>query len=145
MVNYIKGLFWGLVACVILSFLFSCKSVEYITIPEYHYADSVQIKYVRDSLFFHDSVSVSVSARNDTVIKEVYRLRYAYKDRLVRDTVLVETRDTVPKYIPKETKRVEYKYQTAWYDKICRRFTVVTLLVLIALVIGWIVRKKIKR
>lgn len=85
----------------------ACKT-KYIAVPEYHYRDSVQIKHIRDSLFLHDSIYVSVSSRNDTVFKDTYKWRYAYRDRLVHDTVSVMKRDSVSVPCPIE------KELTAW-------------------------------
>lgn len=112
----VKSLFSVALWIVCLSVCLSGCRTKYVAVPEYHYTDSVQIKHIRDSLFFHDSVCVSVSARNDTIVKEVYRWRYAYKDRLVRDTVAVVRRDSVPYIVEKKVA----EYRTRWYDKICR-------------------------
>lgn len=122
--------------------MWGCKT-KYVAVPEWHTRDSVQIKHVRDSLFFHDSVYVSVSARNDTVIKEVYRWRYAYKDRVRTDTVVVARRDSVPYAV--EKKAAEYKYRERWYDGLCRRFTLAVLIAAAAITVAWLVKKKLKR
>lgn len=69
----------------------SCTTVRYVPVPERH-TDTVRVTTVRhDSIYVHDSVSVS--ERGDTVF--VTRYRYIGRDRLVRDTVYQSLRDSI--------------------------------------------------
>lgn len=137
--NILKGLAWGVLICGILTLLLGCKTAKTATTSNNHFCDSTKMmirdsaenKYVRDSLFFHDSVFVYVSAKNDTTIKETYRFRYVYRDRTLTDTVAVERKDTVIKTVVQERKVTEYKYQTRWYDRICRSVTLAVAFLLI--------------
>lgn len=122
----------GVVGLLLLC-LCGCKT-KYVAVPEWHTRDSVQIKHVRDSLFFHDSVYVSVSARNDTVIKEVYKWRYAYKDRLRTDTVVVSKTDSVT-----VVQTVERPLK--WHDKAARFLAVAFLGLVAAFAVFLAVRK----
>lgn len=69
----------------------SCTTVRYVPVPERH-TDTLRVTTVRqDSIYVHDSVSVS--GRGDTVF--VTKYRYTGRDRLVRDTVYQSLRDSV--------------------------------------------------
>lgn len=69
----------------------SCTTVRYVPVPERH-TDTVRVTTVRqDSIYVHDSVSIS--GRGDTVF--VTKYRYTGRERLVRDTVYQSLRDSV--------------------------------------------------
>jgi len=113
--NYVKGLLWGLFLCVVITLLCGCKT-KYVAVPEYHYKDSVTIRHQIDSVWLHDSVFVNQYTKGDTVCLVKTAVRYKTRDRIVRDTMLVVRRDSVP--YPVEKRVTEYK--TRWYDKACR-------------------------
>lgn len=51
-------------------------------------------RFVRDSLYIHDSVFVKEKVKGDTVFLDRFVYRYIYKDKVRTDTVLREVRDT---------------------------------------------------
>lgn len=122
--------------------MWGCKT-KYVAVPEWHTRDSVQIKHVRDSLFFHDSVYVNTYVKGDTVFVDKVKQTYVYKDRVRTDTVAVARRDSVPYAV--EKKAAEYKYRERWYDGLCRRFTLAVLIAAAAITVAWLVKKKLKR
>lgn len=137
-----KGVAWVLLVIAIMS-MCSCTTTRYVSVPEVHRVDSVVTRLVRDSVFKHDSVFVKEYVSGDTVYQEKTAVRYVYKWNVMRDTVQVSRRDSVP--YPVE-KRVEvFKYQTRWYDKICRRFTLIVLGGVGLSLLVWLARKKLKR
>ncbi|MDE5986840.1 MAG: hypothetical protein K2H16_06110 [Prevotella sp.] len=77
--------------------LAGCRT-KYVTVPEYRYQDSVEVRYRRDSVYLHDSVYVSERHTGDTVYLAKYRERTLYRDKLRTDTVYVERTDSI--YVP---------------------------------------------
>lgn len=115
---------------------------KYVVVPEYHVRDSVVLRWQRDSVYLRDSVYVSLLSHGDTVYVTKCVTKYAYKDRVRTDTVIVERRDSVPCIV--ERTQTEWKWRTRWYDKVCRRFTVAVLLCGVGGVAAWLVRKRVK-
>jgi hypothetical protein len=72
--------------------------------------DSVYIdRLKRDSIYQRDSIYIIV--KGDTVFK--YQYKYSYRDKLVRDTVAVVRRDSIP-YPVEVSKYVERKL--SWWQ-----------------------------
>ena len=98
----LKGLFWGILACVVLTLLFGCRSVKYVPVPSVS-VDSVYVdRFHRDSVYLHDSVFVNRWTQGDTVFVDKVVTRYKYKDRWRHDTVAVVRRDSVEVPVPVE-------------------------------------------
>lgn len=131
-----------MIALAALLAMAACKSVEYVTVPEYHSKDSVAVRHERDSVFIHDSVTVNQYAKGDTVFSEKTKTRTVYRWRDRIDSVLVERHDSTPVVVEKPV--VEYKYRVHWYDSLCRRFTLVVLGSVAVSLLAWIVRKRLK-
>lgn len=85
-------------------FLTSCKTIQYVPVPEYHH-DSIYItKLQHDSIFQHDSVYVKEYTKGDTVYLETTKWQTKYKEVYLCDTMFVERVDSVPKIVPVERK-----------------------------------------
>lgn len=138
--NIIKGLLWGLLLCLIATLLWGCRTVKLVPVPEYHVRDSVVLRHTRDSVYLHDSVYVDVYRKGDTVYLTRDRWRTAYRDRLLRDTVTVVRRDSVP-YV--DTKYVEKTKEMPWYDKLFLKLGVVSAVFLLAWIAAWVMKRKI--
>lgn len=123
------GTLWGLLLCALVTLLFSCTKTEYVTVPEYHFVDRNKTLTIHDSVFVGDTVFVREYTQGDSVYREKVKTRLVYKWRDRHDTVTVVKRDSVAKPVIVEKKTVEYKYQTHWYDSVCRVLTALSLVI----------------
>ena len=136
----LKGLFWGLLACAILTLLFGCTTMRYVPVPSVS-VDSVYVdRWLRDSVYLHDSVFVNRYSKGDTVFVDKVVTRYKYKDRLRHDTVAVVRVDSV---------RVPYPIEKdlGWWEK--TKIGVFPILIgmiaVLAFVVVWLVKKLRKK
>lgn len=110
----IKGLFWGVLACVLISMCTSCKHTEYITVPEVHteYISKTDSFLVRDSIYLRDSIFSYV--QGDTIFLNKYQTKYVEKVRWeVRNDTLVK-RDSIPYPVVQEVVKTKTDYR-GWY------------------------------
>ena len=88
---------------VILAIVAGCRTVRTVPVEtvrvEREYVDRLRV----DSVVVRDSVIIR--EKGDTVVVKEYHTRY--RDRVKRDTVKVEKRDTIPVTVPVE--KVKYK------------------------------------
>jgi hypothetical protein len=92
---------------LVMSVVCSCRAPQTVTRIE---RDSVYIdRLKRDSIYQRDSIYIIV--KGDTVFK--YQYKYSYRDKLVRDTVAVVRRDSIP-YPVEVSKYVERKL--SWWQ-----------------------------
>lgn len=68
-------------------------------------------KYLRDSVYLHDSVATSIFASNDTVYITKYKSIIKYKERLKTDTV-----KQIKEVTKVDTKVVEVKKKNNWFS-----------------------------
>lgn len=140
----LKGLFWGLLACALLTLLFGCRTKEYITVPSVS-VDSVYVdRWTRDSIYLHDSVICNRWTQGDTVYVDKVVTKYKYKDRWRYDTVSVVRVDSVQVPYPVE------KEMSIWEMTKIVFFSplVVGIVLVMAGCIGWLISwiaKKLKK
>ena len=92
---------------LVMSIICSCSTPR---VGERIVRDSVYIdRLKRDSIYQRDSIYIIV--KGDTVFK--YQYKYSYRDKLVRDTVAVVRRDSIP-YPVEVPKYVERKL--SWWQ-----------------------------
>lgn len=100
----IKGLFWGLLICTLISLLSGCKSVQYVPVETVR-TDSVYIdRYQHDSIYQRDSIFVNRWTAGDTVYQDKVVWKYVYRDKVVYDTVAILRSDTVRVPYPVERR-----------------------------------------
>ena len=135
-----KGLFWGLLACAVLTLLFGCTTTKYVPVPSIS-VDSVYVdRWLRDSVYLHDSVFVNQWTQGDTVFVDKVVTKYKYKDRLRHDTVAVVRVDSVRVPYPVEK-------ELSWWEK-TRLYSfpvLVAMVAVLAFVIVWLVKKLRKK
>lgn len=107
------------IAAVILGLLTSCRSVRYVSVPEYHQTVVHQRDTVTriDSVVIHDSVAVNESRRGDTILLTTVKWRTQYRDRW-RDRLRTDTfiqRDTVTVVLPADKPPNRTKSKTPIY------------------------------
>ena len=95
----VKGLFLGMLACLVLA---GCKTVRYVPVETVR-TDSVYVdRFTRDSVYLRDSVFVNRWTVGDTVFVDKVSVKYLYRDRWRHDTVAVTRRDSVQVPLPVE-------------------------------------------
>ena len=136
----LKGLFWGLLACAVLTLLFGCTTTRYVPVPSVS-VDSVYVdRFHRDSVYLHDSVFVNQYSKGDTVFVDKVVTKYKYKDRWRYDTVAVVRADSVQVPYPVEK-------DLGWWEK-TRLYSfpvLVAMVAVLAFVIVWLVKKLRKK
>lgn len=110
----IKGLFWGVLACVLISMCTSCKHTEYITVPEVHteYISKTDSFLVRDSIYLRDSIFSYV--QGDTIFLNKYQTKYVEKVRWEIRTDTLVKRDSIPYPVVHEVVKTKTDYR-GWY------------------------------
>ena len=95
-------IFFFVLLMLVMSAVCSCSTPR---VGERIVRDSVYIdRLKRDSIYQRDSIYIIV--KGDTVFK--YQYKYSYRDKLVRDTVAVVRRDSIP-YPVEVSKYIERK------------------------------------
>lgn len=130
----VKGLFLGLLACIMLA---GCKTVRYVPVETVR-TDSVYVdRWQMDSVYLRDSVYVNQWMQGDTVFVDKVVTRYKYKDRLRHDTVAVVRADSV---------RVPYPIEKdfGWWERTrLGAFPVlIVAVVVLAFIVVWLVRMR---
>ena len=92
---------FAVLAALLLS---SCRTVEYVKVPEVRTDTLIITKQQRDSIWMHDSVHVR--DKGDTVLIDRWRTKYIYKQ--VTDTTYISKVDSIPVPYP-VTEYVEKK------------------------------------
>ena len=132
----LKGLFWGILACVVLTLLFGCTTTRYVPVPSVS-VDSVYVdRFHRDSVYLHDSVFVNQYSKGDTVFVDKVVIKYAYKDKWRYDTISIVRTDSVQIPYPVEK-------DLNWWDK-TRMYSfplLVAIVAVLAFVVVWLAKK----
>ena len=109
-----RVLILGLLSVVLLV---GCTTTRYVPVPSVS-VDSVYVdRWLRDSIYLHDSVYVNQRVKGDTVFVDKVVAKYKYKDRWRYDTVSVVRVDSVRVPYPVEkqlTKWEEFKHGFQW-------------------------------
>lgn len=86
--DWLIGIAFALLVSVALS---SCKTIQYVPVPEIHSETEYRDRFIHDSIVCVDSVLIK--EKGDTIYIE--KISYRYIDRVSRDTVNTERIDTV--------------------------------------------------
>ncbi len=93
---------------LLASVCMSCRT-QYVPIETVKH-DSVYINRIKyDSIYHKDSIYILI--KGDTVYK--YQYKYQYRDKLIRDTVNVTKRDSIP-YPVEVVKTVTVEKKLSW-------------------------------
>lgn len=140
----LKGLLLGLLACAAMQLLWGCRSVEYVPVPSVS-VDSVYVdRWMRDSVYLHDSVSVNQWMKGDTVFVDKVVTKYKYKDRWRYDTVSVLRADTVS--VPYPVEKQLSKFEKLKIGVVYVGY--VLIFMVFAILIGWMIswlKEKLKK
>ena len=140
MKDELTGALWGLAVLIVISLLFGCKSVKYVPVETVR-TDSVYLdRYLRDSVYLHDSVFIAQYTRGDTVYVDKVSVKYRYRDRWRHDTVAVTRRDSVRVPVPVE------KPLGWWQQARLKLFwPLVVVVVVLAVAVWWMIRRARKK
>lgn len=106
-----KTLAFILILCLV-SVLSGCKRIEYVQVPvETVRTDTAYVSKVdRDSIYLRDSIYVM--EKGDTVT--VWKFRYLYRDKTVRDTIFRSRTDSIQ--VPVVVEKKLTRWQQAKLD-----------------------------
>lgn len=122
-----------LVVLFVIALLASCRQVRYVPVVTYK-TDSVYVQQVkRDSVYRRDSIYVH--DRGDTVT--VYRDRYLFVDKLVRDTLYVNRTDSVQ--VPYPVEKELTRWEQLRLD--VGGYAMFTVMVIVLIVVGRFIHK----
>lgn len=130
----VKGLFLGLLACIMLA---GCKTVRYVPVETVR-TDSVYVdRWQMDSVYLRDSVYVNQWMQGDTVFVDKVVTRYKYRDRWRYDTISIARVDSVRVPYPIE-KDLDWWERTRLYS-----FPIlVAIVAVLAFIVVWLVRMR---
>lgn len=124
-------------ACILISLLAGCKSVQYVPLETVK-TDSVYIdRYQHDSIYQRDSVYVNRWTDGDTVYQDKIVYKYVYRDKVKYDTVSVLRSDTVRVPYPVERRLTKWEQVRLNVGGWVIALVVITILV----VVGWAIYK----
>ena len=106
-VVYFIAFIIGILICSLFS---SCKSVEYVPVIEHHTDTLIQTNIQRDSIYVHDSISVT--QKGDTISIDRWHTKYIEKQ--VHDTLYISKTDSVPAPYPVEVIKEVPAELTMW-------------------------------
>lgn len=131
----VRVLILGLLSVVLLV---GCTTTKYVPVPSVS-VDSVYVdRWLRDSVYLHDSVFVNQYSKGDTLFVDKVVTRYKYKDKLRHDTVAVVRVDSVRVPYPVEkqlTKWEEFKHGFQW-------FFIGVVIAAVSWVVVWLMKKQ---
>ena len=110
-VEFCAWLLIGVLVGFIIFFLSGCTTTEYITVEKVRTDTVNHSKVLRDSVWLHDSVYIK--EKGDTVMIE--RWHTEWRERLLFDTLLIATHDTIPQPYP-VIKEVEKSL--SWWQRL---------------------------
>ena len=128
---YIAALVVGMLICLLFG---SCKSVEYVFVPQTHTDTLIVTKVQHDSIYINDSTVIT--EKGDTVTIEKWHTKYVEKQ--VHDTTYVSKTDSVPVPYPV----MEYvEKQLTWCQQARLHLANVVLYLLLIIAGIWLVQK----
>ena len=128
---YIAALVVGMLICLLFG---SCKSVEYVFVPQTHTDTLIVTKVQHDSIYINDSTVIT--EKGDTVTIEKWHTKYVEKQ--IHDTTYVSKTDTIPKPYPVEK---EVPAELTWWQQ--TRLHIANILMWALLIVcGWWFVKK---
>ncbi len=122
-----------IVTIAVAMWLTSCRTVQYVPVPEYHTDTTYITKQQRDSIWLHDSTYIH--DRGDTVLIERWRTKYVEHMRI--DTLYFHNVDSVAVPYPVPATLSRWQRFCCDYGKIMLGMSVA----LILLAAGLIVRR----
>ena len=104
---YIAAFVVGMLICLLFG---SCKSVEYVFVPQTHTDTLIVTKVQHDSIYINDSTVIT--EKGDTVRIEKWHTQYVTRE--THDTLYISKTDTIPKPYPVEK---EVPAELTWWQQ----------------------------
>lgn len=155
----LKGAIWGLIACVIISMLFGCKTTRYVPVESVRteYKDRVLTVHdtVRDSVLMLNDVyrhdSVLIRMKGDTVYVERWHTllqssslqNRAERSKAAHDTLYVTRTDSVRVPVPVERKLTKWEKTKMDFGTVAMVISAMAIIAGIG-VLAWWLRRKIR-
>lgn len=128
---YIAALVVGMLICLLFG---SCKSVEYMFVPQTHTDTLIVTKVQHDSIYINDSTVIT--EKGDTVTIEKWHTKYVEKQ--VHDTTYVSKTDTIPQPYPVEK---EVPAELTWWQQTRLHIANIILWALLVVGVWWAIKK----
>ena len=134
---------WLWVTLIVLAVLLtSCKSVEYIKVPEYHteYKTKIDTFIQKDSVYLKDSVYIH--AKGDTIWYEKWHTQYVdkWKERIKVDTLMRTDSVAVPYPVTRKLNRWE-KFKME-FGGIMLGVSLALLIAIAIIIVRWMMKNK---
>lgn len=131
----LKIFLYGIMACILISLLAGCKSVQYVPVETVR-TDSVYVdRYQHDSIYLRDSVYVNRWTAGDTVYQDKIVYKYIYRDKVKYDTINVLRSDTVCVPYPVERRLTKWEQVRLNVGGWAIAVVVITILVIVGCVV----------
>lgn len=134
----IIGLLWGLLVCLLLTMMCGCRSVKYVSVPEYHtvYKTRTDSVVKKDSVFVHDSISTWI--KGDTVFRDRWHTEWRNHntDKLRIDTMIQTDSVRVPYPVEKRLSKWQQAKQDYFVPLACG-FAIILLTLL------WLIKRRL--
>ena len=101
-----------IIAMMVCALFTSCKSVEYVFVPQTHTDTLIVTNVQHDSIYINDSTVIT--EKGDTVTIEKWHTKYVEKQ--VHDTTYVSKTDSIPVPCPVETIK-EVPAELTWWQQ----------------------------
>ena len=112
MMQMMKAILIGLIACAVITLFVGCKTVTKVVEVEKVRTDTTYIKkHQRDSIHVHDSVYLHEYTLGDTVYIEKVRWHTDIKEKLRIDTIYMSKTDTVKVSVQEAIVKQESKWK----------------------------------
>ena len=128
---YIAALVVGMLICMLFG---SCKSVEYVFVPQTHTDTLIQKKVLHYSIYINDSTEIT--EKGDTLTIEKWHTKYVEKQ--VHDTTYVSKTDTIPQPYPVEK---EVPAELTWWQQTRLHIANIILWALLVVGVWWAIKK----
>lgn len=167
-----KGLFWGLWACALISLFCGCKSVKYVPVETVR-TDSIRTEVRTETVYVKDTAYVEIPKQTAEAIlpdtmKSSLENDYAFSDAWVTpDGMLHHTLETKPQDLEiefdklvqrtdstttqtgtkTEVRTVEVERDLTWWQQARLKlfWPLVAVVVLLAVAVWWLVRRKARK
>lgn len=122
------------IAFAVCALFGSCTTTKYVPVIEHHTDTLIQTNIQRDSIYVHDSISVT--QKGDTISIDRWHTKYIEKQ--VHDTTYISKTDTIPLPYPVEK---EVPAELTWWQQTRLHIADIVLWMLLLLAVVYALRR----
>ena len=122
------------IAFAVCALFGSCTTTKYVPVIEHHTDTLIQTNIQRDSIYVHDSISVT--QKGDTVLMDRWHTKYVEKQ--VHDTTYISKTDNIPLPYPVEK---EVPAELTWWQQTWLHIADIVLWMLLLLAVVYALRR----